>query len=165
MLKLVRFPDGSRYRDILRRIELDRVRVFSISASHRSAGTSAPPKRWRPHSAIGYIAACSAEAVGNSIPPKYGARRVVGKKLLDQTGLAEPSPTISTSCPSPCLARSQRRITAGLVGIIAGLLSFAFLKVYGEPQVDRAIAFEQQQDKTKAAAAHESAHAPSRPHA
>jgi hypothetical protein len=25
-----------------------------------------------------------------------------------------------------------------LVGIVAGLLSFAFLKIYGEPQVDRA---------------------------
>ena len=39
-----------------------------------------------------------------------------------------------------------------LVGIVAGLLSFAFLKVYGEPQVDRAIAFETQQDEAKAAA-------------
>jgi predicted cobalt transporter CbtA len=29
-----------------------------------------------------------------------------------------------------------------LVGIVAGLLSFAFLKIYGEPQVDRAVAFE-----------------------
>jgi predicted cobalt transporter CbtA len=39
-----------------------------------------------------------------------------------------------------------------LVGIVAGLLSFGFLKVYGEPQVDRAIAFETQMDETKAAA-------------
>jgi Probable cobalt transporter subunit (CbtA) len=39
-----------------------------------------------------------------------------------------------------------------LVGIVAGLLSFGFLKVYGEPQVDRAIAFETQQDEAKAAA-------------
>jgi predicted cobalt transporter CbtA len=39
-----------------------------------------------------------------------------------------------------------------LVGIVAGLLSFAFLKVYGEPQVDRAVAFETQQDEEKAAA-------------
>jgi hypothetical protein len=39
-----------------------------------------------------------------------------------------------------------------LVGIVAGLLSFAFLKVYGEPQVDRAIAFETQQDEAKEAA-------------
>ncbi len=39
-----------------------------------------------------------------------------------------------------------------LVGIVAGLLSFGFLKVYGEPQVDRAIAFEAQQDEAKAAA-------------
>jgi predicted cobalt transporter CbtA len=39
-----------------------------------------------------------------------------------------------------------------LVGIVAGLLSFAFLKVYGEPQVERAIAFETQQDEAKEAA-------------
>jgi len=37
-----------------------------------------------------------------------------------------------------------------LVGIVAGLLCFAFLKVYGEPQVDRAIAFEEQMDEAKA---------------
>jgi predicted cobalt transporter CbtA len=40
-----------------------------------------------------------------------------------------------------------------LVGILAGLISFAFLKVYGEPQVDIAIAFETQQDIAKEAAA------------
>src|SRR5271170_7752679 len=39
-----------------------------------------------------------------------------------------------------------------LVGIVAGLLSFGFLKVYGEPQVDRAIAFETQMDEAKAEA-------------
>ena len=39
-----------------------------------------------------------------------------------------------------------------LVGIVAGLLSFGFLKIYGEPEVDRAIAFETQQDEAKAAA-------------
>ncbi len=38
-----------------------------------------------------------------------------------------------------------------LVGILAGLLTFGFLKVYGEPQVDRAIAFETQRDEAKAA--------------
>ncbi len=38
-----------------------------------------------------------------------------------------------------------------LVGIVAGLLSFGFLKVYGEPQVDRAIAFEAQQRRKAAA--------------
>ena len=37
-----------------------------------------------------------------------------------------------------------------LAGIVAGLLSFGFLKVYGEPQVDRAIAFETQMDDAKA---------------
>ena len=39
-----------------------------------------------------------------------------------------------------------------LVGIVAGLLSFGFLNLYGEPQVDRAIAFETQMDEAKAAA-------------
>src|ERR1700691_403065 len=34
-----------------------------------------------------------------------------------------------------------------LVGIVAGLLSFGFLKVYGEPQVDRAIAFEKRMEE------------------
>src|SRR4029077_17922433 len=42
-----------------------------------------------------------------------------------------------------------------LVGIVAGLLSFVFLKVYGEPQVDRAVAFETQQDEAAKAAAQE----------
>jgi predicted cobalt transporter CbtA len=37
-----------------------------------------------------------------------------------------------------------------LAGVIAGLLCFSFLKVAGEPQVDRAIAFETQLDKAKA---------------
>jgi predicted cobalt transporter CbtA len=45
-----------------------------------------------------------------------------------------------------------------LVGIVAGLLSFAFLKVYGEPQVDRAVAFESQQDEAKAAAHNAAGH-------
>ena len=40
-----------------------------------------------------------------------------------------------------------------LAGIIAGLLCFGFLKIVGEPQVDRAIAFESQLDQTKAQAA------------
>jgi predicted cobalt transporter CbtA len=40
-----------------------------------------------------------------------------------------------------------------LVGIAAGLLSFAFLKIYGEPQVDIAVAFETQTEAAKAAAA------------
>ena len=36
-----------------------------------------------------------------------------------------------------------------LIGIVAGLLSFAFLKVVGEPAVDRAIAFETAMDEAK----------------
>jgi predicted cobalt transporter CbtA len=39
-----------------------------------------------------------------------------------------------------------------LIGILAGLLTFGFLKLYGEPQVDIAIAFETQMDLTKEAA-------------
>jgi hypothetical protein len=39
-----------------------------------------------------------------------------------------------------------------LVGIVAGLLSFAFLKIYGEAQVDRAVAFETLKDEAKTAA-------------
>lgn len=40
-----------------------------------------------------------------------------------------------------------------LVGLVAGLLSFGFLKVFGEPQVDRAIAFESQMNEARAQAA------------
>ena len=32
-----------------------------------------------------------------------------------------------------------------LVGLVAGILAFAFARVYGEPQIDKAIAFEEQQ--------------------
>ena len=39
-----------------------------------------------------------------------------------------------------------------IVGLIAGLLSFCFLKLVGEPAVDRAIAFETQMDNAKAKA-------------
>ncbi len=39
-----------------------------------------------------------------------------------------------------------------LVGIVAGILCFGFLKVVGEPQVDRAIAFETRLDAAKAQA-------------
>ena len=46
-----------------------------------------------------------------------------------------------------------------LIGIVAGLLSFAFLKIVGEPQVDRAIAFETQMDEVKAKAAADEAKA------
>ncbi|MDX7951547.1 CbtA family protein [Lichenihabitans sp. Uapishka_5] len=46
-----------------------------------------------------------------------------------------------------------------LVGLVAGLLTFAFLKVFGEPQVDRAIAFETQMDEAKAQAAADAAQA------
>lgn len=41
-----------------------------------------------------------------------------------------------------------------LIGVLAGLLSFGFLKLVGEPSVDRAIAIETQLDQAKAAAEH-----------
>ena len=44
-----------------------------------------------------------------------------------------------------------------LVGVLAGLLGFGFLKLAGEPAVDRAIAFETQLDEAKAMAAHQPA--------
>ncbi|HWT97174.1 MAG TPA: CbtA family protein [Terriglobales bacterium] len=42
-----------------------------------------------------------------------------------------------------------------LVGIVAGLLSFGFAKVFGEPSVDRAIAFEAQMEAAKGEAPEE----------
>jgi hypothetical protein len=44
-----------------------------------------------------------------------------------------------------------------IVGFLAALLSFAFLKTVGEPAVDRAIAFETQMDDAKAKAEHDAA--------
>lgn len=44
-----------------------------------------------------------------------------------------------------------------LVGFVAALLSFGFLKLYGEPAVDKAIAFETQMDEAKAKAARDEA--------
>src|SRR5277367_2715701 len=67
--------------------------------------------------------------------------------------------TDGTSSASPVTDRQEPStmvrtllVRGMLVGIVAGLLSFGFLKVYGEPEVDRAIAFETQQDEAKAAA-------------
>jgi predicted cobalt transporter CbtA len=40
-----------------------------------------------------------------------------------------------------------------LVGLIAGILAFAFARVYGEPQVDKAIAFEEQKSQAAGEAA------------
>ena len=39
-----------------------------------------------------------------------------------------------------------------LVGLVAGLLVFSFGKLFGEPQVDRAIGFETAMDEAKAKA-------------
>ena len=40
-----------------------------------------------------------------------------------------------------------------LVGVVAGLLAFGFARIFGEPQIDRAIAFEEQMSKPKGEAA------------
>jgi predicted cobalt transporter CbtA len=53
-----------------------------------------------------------------------------------------------------------------LVGVVAGLLSFGFLRIYGEPQVDRAIAFETRMDEAQHAPEHAHAsHAAEHAHA
>jgi hypothetical protein len=50
-----------------------------------------------------------------------------------------------------------------LVGLVAALLSFCFLKLAGEPSVDRAIAFESAMDEAKAKARAEEAVAKGQP--
>lgn len=50
-----------------------------------------------------------------------------------------------------------------LIGLVAGLLSFCFLKLAGEPSVDRAIAFENAMDEAKAKARADEAAAKGRP--
>jgi predicted cobalt transporter CbtA len=50
-----------------------------------------------------------------------------------------------------------------LIGLVAGLLSFCFLKLAGEPSVDRAIAFESTMDEAKAKAKAEEAAAKGQP--
>ncbi len=42
-----------------------------------------------------------------------------------------------------------------LIGLLAGIPSFCFLKTFGEPQVDRAITFETAMDEAKAKAKHD----------
>jgi len=46
-----------------------------------------------------------------------------------------------------------------VVGVIAGLLTFGIAKIFGEPQVDKAIAFESEMDAVKEAQAHMAADA------
>jgi predicted cobalt transporter CbtA len=57
--------------------------------------------------------------------------------------------TAATCSASPAIKGSRHMVRSllirgMLVGIIAGLLTFAFLKIFGEPPVDQAIAFESQ---------------------
>jgi predicted cobalt transporter CbtA len=50
-----------------------------------------------------------------------------------------------------------------IAGVVAGLLSFGVAKVFGEPQVDRAIAFEEQHAEAPAPAMHQHTDAPANP--
>jgi predicted cobalt transporter CbtA len=50
-----------------------------------------------------------------------------------------------------------------VVGVIAGLLTFGIGKIFGEPQVDKAIAFESEMDAVKAAQQHMAADANAAP--
>ena len=63
--------------------------------------------------------------------------------MTDATFSASPATDGASDMAGKLLLRGM------LVGIVAGLLAFAFLKVAGEPQVDRAIAFETQMDEAK----------------
>src|ERR1700744_5299919 len=60
--------------------------------------------------------------------------------------------TGATCSGSPATEMGSLLLRGMLVGIVAGLLCFGFLKFFGEPQVDRAIAFETQLDEAKAKA-------------
>ena len=88
--------------------------VFSRSASRRSAGTSAPPKRCRPHSAIGcsgvFCRSCeqlhSTQVCGVSLEPSV--------KLLDQARfaearLADDQHELALALPRPLPAPHQHR--------------------------------------------------------
>src|SRR5208282_4465501 len=53
-------------------------------------------------------------------------------------------------CPEGIVILVGKLLTRGmLVGLLAGILSFGFLKIVGEPQVDRAIAFESAMDEAR----------------
>src|SRR5579862_7385034 len=63
-------------------------------------------------------------------------------------GICSASPAIEAPAP---MVRTLL-IRGMLVGVIAGLLAFGFSEVFGEPQVDRAIAFETAMDAARAKA-------------
>jgi hypothetical protein len=82
----------------------------SSSARRFSPATSAPPKRARPHSAIGCsgVFCSNCEDVHSTQVCGVSASRARNSSI--SRDLPRPgSPTISESCPSPRRARSQRR--------------------------------------------------------
>jgi predicted cobalt transporter CbtA len=68
--------------------------------------------------------------------------------------------TGATCLASPAIRVGEVSIVRGLLirgmiaGLVAGLLAFGIAQVFGEPQVDRAIAFEEQHAKAEAAEQH-----------
>ena len=60
--------------------------------------------------------------------------------------------SVSPATKAPGIMGGTLLLRGMLVGIVAGILCFGFLKAFGEPQVDRAIAFESQMDAAKEAA-------------
>jgi hypothetical protein len=91
------------------------ARVFSRSASCCSTAVSLPPNRWRPHSAIG----CNGEFCRSceqlhSVQVCGVSRRRVCSSSTRRDLPYPGSPTIRTNCPSPCRARSQRRISMAI---------------------------------------------------
>ena len=91
------------------------ARVFSRSESRRSAGTSAPPNRWRPHSAIGCsgVFCKSCEQLHSTQVCGVSRSRAWNSSMSRDLPIPG-SPTISTNWPSPCRARSQRRISMAI---------------------------------------------------
>jgi hypothetical protein len=59
---------------------------------------------------------------------------------------------VATCSPSPAIeAQTWSKISSSwdACGLLAGLRSFGFARIFGEPQVDRAIAFEKQMSRAK----------------
>ena len=85
---------------------------LSRSASRRSAGTSAPPKRWRPHSAIGCSGVFCRSCEQLHSTQVCGVSREPGMKFLDQARftqarLADDQHQLAVTLPRPLPAPHQ----------------------------------------------------------
>ena len=89
--------------------------VFSRSARRCSAGMSAPPKRWRPHSPIGCSGVFCRSCEQLHSTQVCGTSRSREMKFLDQAGFSQSRlANDHHQLPSPCRARSQRRINIAI---------------------------------------------------